>query len=53
MLLLLQQPKIALGGATITHVGDVTTNQTCTNRFTLTRTYRASDACGNSAHAAR
>jgi len=37
------------GTATVTHVGDVITNQTCVNRFTLTRTYRATDACGNSA----
>jgi hypothetical protein len=33
----------------VTFVSDVTTNQTCTNRFTLTRTYRSTDACGNSA----
>ena len=36
------------GVVTVTHGGDVITNQTCTNRFTLTRTYLASDACGNS-----
>ncbi|MEO7983941.1 MAG: HYR domain-containing protein, partial [Bacteroidota bacterium] len=32
----------------ITHVGDVITAQTCTNKYTLTRTYRAADATGNS-----
>ncbi|MBK9105719.1 MAG: T9SS type A sorting domain-containing protein [Saprospiraceae bacterium] len=37
------------GTVTVTHVGDVITNQTCLNRFTLTRTYRATDVCGNSA----
>jgi hypothetical protein len=37
------------GTATVTHVGDVVSNQTCTNRFNITRTYRATDACGNSA----
>jgi uncharacterized repeat protein (TIGR01451 family) len=37
------------GTTTITHVGDVMTNQTCANRFILTRIYRATDACGNSA----
>lgn len=37
------------GTATITFVSDVTTNMTCVNRFTLTRTYRATDVCGNSA----
>lgn len=37
------------GTATITHVSDVITNQTCPNRYTLTRTYRATDLCGNSA----
>ena len=36
------------GGAVITHVGDVTVNQTCLNRFTVNRTYRATDGCGNS-----
>ena len=33
----------------VTHVGDVITNQTCANRFTLTRTYKATDLAGNSA----
>jgi hypothetical protein len=37
------------GTVTVTHVNDVITNQTCPNNFTLTRTYRATDACGNSA----
>jgi hypothetical protein len=37
------------GSVTVTHVGDVATNQVCTNNFTLTRTYQATDACGNSA----
>ena len=36
------------GGVTVTHVGDVTSNQGCVNSFTLTRTYLATDACGNS-----
>ena len=36
------------GGVVIVlHVSDVITNQTCTNRFTLTRTYRAIDECEN------
>ena len=54
-------PNIALvtatdncsGTATITHVSDVITNQTCPNRYTLTRTYRATDLCGNSATCAQ
>ena len=37
------------GIVTVTHVGDVISNQTCANRFTITRTYRATDVCGNSA----
>jgi len=41
------------GTVTVTHVGDVITNQTCLNRYTLTRTYRATDACGNSATCAQ
>ncbi len=35
------------GVVTVTHVGDVISNQTCANRFTITRTYRATDVCGN------
>jgi hypothetical protein len=35
------------GAVTITHIGDVISNQTCANRFTVTRTYRATDVCGN------
>ena len=34
---------------TVSHVSDVITNQSCANRYTLTRTYSASDASGNSA----
>lgn len=41
------------GSIVITHVGDVTTNMTCINRFTLTRTYRATDGCGNSSTCAQ
>jgi hypothetical protein len=31
-----------------THLGDATSNQTCANRFTVARTYRATDNVGNS-----
>ncbi|MGB4846939.1 MAG: hypothetical protein WBP41_03425, partial [Saprospiraceae bacterium] len=37
------------GAASVTFVGDVINNVTCTNRFTVTRTYQSTDACGNSA----
>jgi hypothetical protein len=33
----------------VTHVGDNITNQTCPNRFTVTRTYQATDGAGNTA----
>ncbi len=37
------------GNITVTHVDDVISNETCANNFTLTRTYQATDDCGNSA----
>ena len=49
-------PAASIGSVTATdncsvvvsHVGDVISNQTCANRYTLTRTYKATDASGNS-----
>ena len=35
--------------AIVEHVSDVISNQTCANRFTLSRTYKATDPSGNSA----
>lgn len=35
------------GVVTITHAGDVVSNQTCANKYLITRKYRATDACGN------
>ncbi|MFN0015294.1 MAG: Calx-beta domain-containing protein, partial [Saprospiraceae bacterium] len=35
-------------GVVKSHVGDATTNMTCANRKTVTRTYRATDSSGNS-----
>ena len=37
------------GIVTVSFVGDVVTNQTCPNRYTIFRTYKAVDPCGNSA----
>jgi hypothetical protein len=37
------------GTPTVTWVGDVITNKTCPNRYTVLRTYKAVDPCGNSA----
>ncbi|MGB4847885.1 MAG: T9SS type A sorting domain-containing protein, partial [Saprospiraceae bacterium] len=37
------------GTSTVSLVSAVISNQTCTNRFTLTRTYLATDACAQSA----
>ena len=31
----------------VVHLGDVVTNQTCANRYTISRTYQASDGAGN------
>lgn len=36
-------------GVIVTHVGDIISAQTCANKYTITRTYRATDAAGNSA----
>jgi len=36
------------GAPTKSHVGDATSNVSCTNRKTVTRTYRATDGSGNS-----
>ena len=36
-------------GVTVAHVSDVISAQTCANRYTITRTYRATDAAGNTA----
>lgn len=35
------------GSVTIAFISDVISNQLCANKFTLTRTYRATDLCGN------
>ncbi|PWA10298.1 DUF7507 domain-containing protein, partial [Flavobacterium laiguense] len=35
------------GAVTISHVGDVTTAGSCANKFSVARTYRATDVCGN------
>jgi uncharacterized repeat protein (TIGR01451 family) len=37
------------GNPVIEHVLDAVSDSSCLNRYTLTRTYRATDACGNSA----
>src|SRR5687768_11088996 len=41
------------GPVTVTVLPDAISNQTCPNRFTITRVYRATDACGNSATCAQ
>ena len=37
------------GAVSVVSLGDVISNQTCANRYTITRTYRASDFCGSTA----
>ncbi|HQW12719.1 MAG TPA: hypothetical protein PLP06_11275, partial [Saprospiraceae bacterium] len=37
------------GTPTVTHEGDQITNQTCANKYTITRTYKVVDECNNSA----
>ncbi|MCY7328293.1 MAG: T9SS type A sorting domain-containing protein, partial [Saprospiraceae bacterium] len=37
------------GAATTTFIGEVISNQVCANQYTITRTYQAMDACGNTA----
>lgn len=54
-------PNIALvsasdacgGTVNISFVSDAISAQTCTNKYTITRTYRATDLCGNSATCAQ
>jgi hypothetical protein len=41
------------GPVTVTFVGDIMSASNCPNGFTLTRTYRAADVCGNSATCAQ
>src|SRR5204863_3933328 len=35
------------GAVAVTFVSDVISAQTCANRYTITRTYKATDVCGN------
>ena len=37
------------GAVVVSHVGDAAVGGQCINRFTITRTYMATDACGNTA----
>lgn len=39
---------IDCGTTVITHLGDVISNLICPSQYTITRTYRATDVCGNS-----
>ncbi len=41
------------GGFTVVLVGDVISNQTCTNQYVITRTYEVTDACGLTATCAQ
>ena len=42
-----------VGAVVVTFLGDVISNQICANRFTITRAYLATDACGNTASCAQ
>ncbi|HRI02038.1 MAG TPA: M36 family metallopeptidase, partial [Saprospiraceae bacterium] len=35
-----------IAGLTVSHIDDIRSNQTCVNRFVVTRRYRVVDACG-------
>src|SRR5207247_349725 len=41
------------GGATVTFLRDTMSASNCVNQFTITRSYRATDACGNYADCAQ
>ena len=41
------------GGIVTVSVDDTTSNQTCANRYTITRTWTATDVCGNSSTASQ
>lgn len=41
------------GTVTKSFVSDVISNQICANKYTITRTYRATDICGNSSTCAQ
>ena len=44
---------VCSGPFTVVFLGDVISNLTCPNRFTITRTYKATDACGQTATCAQ
>jgi len=44
---LVQASDNCVGTVVVTHVGDVIVDQACANQFTIERTYKATDVCGN------